>query len=141
MTKKILLVVICLIGLVIFISPIHGQGPKKTITLPNGDMIHDLNGEWEAYIDELLGTRWEKVTIKQTGSLFVVTRMHDWGPYQKGSVAMQGELDKNGLKQVQLRRLEGLVDGKGQISEDGNKLKADNGKEGREKSEVTLTRK
>jgi hypothetical protein len=51
MTKKILVVMICLIFLVIFVSTLQSQGPKKAITLPNGDVIHDLNGEWDVFIE------------------------------------------------------------------------------------------
>ena len=51
MVKKTFLVLICFIGLIIFISTLHGQGSKKTITLPNGEVIWDLNGEWDVFIE------------------------------------------------------------------------------------------
>jgi hypothetical protein len=47
MVKKTFLVLICFIGLIIFVSTLHGQGSKKTITLPSGEVVCDLNGEWD----------------------------------------------------------------------------------------------
>ncbi len=51
MTKRILAGSICFIWLIIFISTIHGQGSKKTITLPSGEVVWDLNGEWDVLIE------------------------------------------------------------------------------------------
>ena len=134
MVKKILLVLICLISLVTLVTILNGQGPKKTITLPNGDVIHDLNGEWDVY-GEHYGpwSRYGKgrftATITQTGSSVMNL---------KGSrVYMQGELDKNGFKKVQINSIDGFLDYKGQISDDGNKIILDEG----EKHRVTYTRK
>jgi len=39
-----LLVLICFTSLIIFITTLHGQGLKKTITLPNGEVVCDLIG-------------------------------------------------------------------------------------------------
>jgi hypothetical protein len=142
MVKKTFLVLICFIGLIIFISTPHGQGLKKTITLPNGEVVWDLNGEWDAFI-ELYGSmaaygsypQIEKIT--QTGSSFVAIRMiDDYNP--KGSQSLQGELDKSGIKKVtMLSPLSGASEAKGQISDDGNKIIIDNGSWAR----WTLTRK
>ncbi len=51
MVKKTFLVLICFIGLIIFVSTLHGQGSKKTITLPSGEVVCDLNGEWVAFVE------------------------------------------------------------------------------------------
>jgi hypothetical protein len=51
MVKKTVLVLICLIAIIISISTLHGQGSKKTITLPNGEVVCDLNGDWDALYD------------------------------------------------------------------------------------------
>ena len=45
MVKKTFLALICFISLIILISTLHGQGSKKTITLPNGEV--------EAYVAEV----------------------------------------------------------------------------------------
>jgi hypothetical protein len=47
MLKKIFAVVICSIVLMMLVSTLNGQGSKKTITLPNGEVVLDLNGEWD----------------------------------------------------------------------------------------------
>jgi hypothetical protein len=61
-------------------------------------------------------------------------------PYNlKGSQSLQGELDKSGIKKVTIVGVLGFMvsEAKGQISDDGNKIVIDDGKERR----VTLTRK
>jgi hypothetical protein len=77
---------ICIIGLIIFVSPLHGQGSKK-ITLPNGEEIWDLNGEWDVLVENIgpwaSGDKYTQLwKITQTGSSFVAVRMID-DPYNK----------------------------------------------------------
>jgi hypothetical protein len=144
MVKKTFLVLICFIGLIIFVSTLHGQGSKKTITLPSGEVIWDLNGEWDVFFEHygshpFPGTYPQIFRITQTGSSFVAIRMID-DPYNfKGSQSLQGELDKSGIKKVTIVGALGsmVTEAKGQISDDGNKIVIDDGKERR----VTLTRK
>jgi hypothetical protein len=142
MVKKTLLMVICIIGLVICVSTLHGQGSKK-ITLPHGEEVWDLNGEWDVFVENYgpwasAGSYSSKVKITQTGSSFVGIRMMDNPNNPKGSEAIRGELDKSGFKEIQIfaadswRRL-----AKGQISEDGNKMVI----EYAERSKSTYTRK
>ena len=82
MVKKTFLVLICFIGLIIFVSTLHGQGSKKTITLPSGEVVWDLNGEWDAFIEDYgpwiaFGSYPQIVKITQKGSSFVAIRMID----------------------------------------------------------------
>ena len=51
MVRKIIVMLLCSVGLIIFISTLHGQGSKKTITLPSGEVVCDLNGEWDAFVE------------------------------------------------------------------------------------------
>ncbi|MDK0748911.1 hypothetical protein P7A58_15455, partial [Clostridium perfringens] len=51
MVKKILVVLLCFVGLIILTSTLHGQGSKKTITLPSGEAVWDLNGEWDVRVE------------------------------------------------------------------------------------------
>jgi len=51
MVKKMFLMLICFISLTIFVSTLHGQGSKKTITLPTGEVVWDLNGEWDTFVE------------------------------------------------------------------------------------------
>jgi hypothetical protein len=142
MVKKTFLVLICFIGLIIFVSTLHGQGSKKTITLPSGEVVCDLNGEWDVRIENYglwsnFGNYPQIVKITQTGSSFVGIRMIDdpWNP--KGAEIARGELDKSGFKKVQIMSGMGPLDSKGKISEDGNKMIIDDG----EKARHTYTRK
>lgn len=118
------------------------KGVKKTITLPNGEVIWDLNGEWNALGENYgpwsqFGTTRNIIKITQTGSSLVGIRMegNPWMP--PGSEAIRGELDKSGFKKIQIISAMGPLDSKGQISEDGNKMIIDDG----EKCRVTYTRK
>ena len=142
MVKKMFLVLICFISVIILMSTLHGQGSKKTITLPSGEVVWDLNGEWDVFVENYgphaSGGSYPQIEkITQTGSSFVATRMID-DPYnKKGSQSLQGELDKNGIKKVTIFARSGPIEAKGQISEDGNKIVIDDG----EKARLTLTRK
>jgi hypothetical protein len=126
MVKKTFLVLICFIGLIILVSTLHGQGSKKTITLPSGEVVCDLNGEWDVFIESVYGGPTRDVfKITQQGSSFVAIRMMG-NPYMPpGSEGARGELDKNGFKKVQIMSAMGLLDSKGQISDDGNKMVID----------------
>jgi len=144
MLKKTFLVLICFMSLIIFISTSHGQGSKKTITLPSGEVVCDLNGEWDALYENLGEYTWvgnlkDMVRITQQGGSFVGVKMigTEWVP--KDAVSITGELDKNGFKKVSvvLTPAYALDCKGGQISEDGNKIIIDGG----ERIRVTLTRK
>ena len=59
---------------------LHGQGSKKTITLPSGEVVCDLNGEWDAFVENYgpsasAGSYPQRLKITQTGSSFVAIRM------------------------------------------------------------------
>jgi hypothetical protein len=144
MVKKTFLVLICFISLTIFISTLHGQGSKKTITLPSGEVVWDLNGEWDTFVENFsrnasAGNYPQINKITQTGSSFVSIRMID-DPYNlKGSQSLQGELDKSGIKKVTITGASGMYvsEAKGQISDDGNKIIIDDGVQIR----LTLTTK
>jgi hypothetical protein len=142
MVRKMFLMLICFISLTIFISTLHGQGSKKTITLPSGEAVWDLNGDWDAFVENYgpgasSGSYPQIEKITQTGSSFVAIRMIDDPWNLKGSQSLQGEVDKSGIKKVTILTAHGPVEAKGQISNDGNKIVIDDGNEHR----LTLTRK
>ncbi len=151
MVRKIFAVVICSIGLLIFVSTLNGQGSKKTITLPNGEVICDLNGEWDAlYEHQRLGKSTDILKITQRGGSFEGVKMIGGVYVPKDAVSIKGELNKEGIAKVQvvmrvfysgdpgkMTETQQLADCKGQISEDGNKVVID----GCEPIRVTLTRK
>lgn len=142
MTKKTFLALMCFMSILIFASTVHAQGSKKTLTLPNGEVVIDLNGEWDVRMENYGENSWagsypQLVKVKQTGSSFVGVRMMD-DPYnKKGAEQLRGELDKNGFKKVKMVSVQGEIDAKGEISEDGNKMLIDNGVRAR----ATYTRK
>jgi hypothetical protein len=143
MVKKTFLVLICFIGLIIFVSTLHGQGSKKTITLPSGEVVCDLNGEWDVFVENYgprseFGSYPSVYKVTQQGSSFMAIRMLQTpSGTHRGTTAIRGELDKSGFKKVQLITPMEYSDCKGQISEDGKKMIIDDG----EKFRVTLTRK
>ena len=141
MVKKIFVMLFCSVCLIIFVSTLHGQDSKK-ITLPNGEMVWDLNGEWDVWVENYgpsahAGSYRQIVKITQTGGSFVAIRMIDDSFNQKGGKQLQGELDKSGIKQVTTFAAIGPFEAKGQISDDGKKIVIDNGI----RHKYTLTRK
>jgi hypothetical protein len=142
MVRKFFAVVICSIGLIVFVSTLNGQGSRKTITLPSGEEVCDLNGEWDVIVENYgpsshAGSYRQIVKITQTGGSFVAIRMIDDPFNQKGGKQLQGELDKSGIKQVTNFGSIGAFEAKGQISDDGKKIVIDNGI----RHKFTLTRK
>jgi hypothetical protein len=123
MVKKILTMLFCSVCLIIFVSPLYAQGSKNTLTLPNGEVVWDLNGEWDCYTENhgpwaTKGSSSDIVKITQSGSSFKGISM----TLIKGAEAVRGELDKRGFKWAQLESDEGTLDCIGKISEDGNKM-------------------
>ena len=144
MVKKIFAVLVCFIGLIIFVSTLHGQSSKKTITLPNGEVVCDINGEWDALYEHFGAYSWvgnltDMLKITQQGGSFVGVKMIGTPYVPKDAVSIKGELDKNGIKTVRVMFSLGGpgTECKGQISEDGNKIIIDGG----ETVRLTLTRK
>jgi hypothetical protein len=148
MARKIGILLIAAIAMIAFFYTAQAQTGekkwKKTITLPNGDVILNMNGEWDVYVSYLRPVGGYRsiedgiTKITQTGSSFVGISMNALIAFRKGSEIIKGELTKSGFKQVQIisSRL-GNSDAKGQISEDGNRIIIDDG----ENLRLTFTRK
>ena len=130
--------------------------PAPKVQLPSGETVWDLSGDWEAFIETYGpaardGTCSNAYRITQTGSTFNAVRVKDDPPLTKesvevghspwgrtGSRSLQGEVERNGFKQVQIVYGGGgrILPSQGHISEDGKKIVIDNGLYVR----VTLTR-
>ncbi len=141
MVKKIFVMLFCSVCLIIFVSTLYAQGSKNTLTLPNGDVVLDLNGEWDCYTVNhgpwaSEGSSSDVIRITQSGSSFVGVRMRET-PMMKGTEAIRGELDKRGIKWVQLDTAQDPLSCVGKISEDGNKMVIDDG----QRQKRTFTRK
>ena len=143
MVKKSFLFLIFLAAIATFTAMAYSQTAKKTITLPNGEVVWDLNGEWDVFVENYgiwssFGRGMDLAEVTQQGSSFEGIRMMGTGSVQRGKVSIRGELEKNGFKKIQIYYINGnFSDGKGQISEDGNRMIIDDG----EKFRVTYTRK
>ena len=130
MTNRTFFVLMCFMSIIAFTSTAHAQSSKKTITLPNGEVILDLTGEWDVHVENY--GRWSSagnypqlVKVTQTGSSFVSIRMMS-DPYNpKGAESIRGELDKHGFKKVQIVSPQGPVEANGKIDDDGNRMVID----------------
>ena len=148
MRRKIALFSLVLTAVFFYLYLAHAQTAEeekaraKTMTLPSGEVIYDLNGEWASCAEhygswEGHGTYPDIVEIKQEGTSFVGIRLIG-NPFRlKGSLSIRGELDETGFKKVQILTGMGPLDSKGEILFYGNKIILDDG----EKLSVTLIRR
>ena len=92
--------------LFIFPPPMGKSESPGTIKLPSGEMVCDLNGEWNALFEIYGGCmQWGTikmiVNIKQGGDRFVATKLSGGGSSTKGDEVIKGELDQKGFKKVE----------------------------------------
>ena len=126
------------------------KGWEKTITLPSGEVILDMNGEWDDMGKGYgIFSPWgefspEILTITQEGNTFTAIKQigSEWVP--KGAETIKGELDKDGFKVIYSYIASEAMDGsfvwdecEWKISNNGNKIALDCGK----RIKTTLTRK
>jgi len=140
-TGKYVVLFICSLAIFAWIGLAEAQ-KAKTVKLPNGEEVVDISGEWDDHIENYgpwsgYGKYSNILKITQEGNLFVGIRMKNDRWHKAGSEAIRGELDKDGIKKVQIMSGMGPLDAKGKISENGNKIIIDNG----EKARLTLIRK
>jgi hypothetical protein len=85
-------------------SPQMGKSESpRTITLPSGEMVCDLSGEWNVLFEfygQCVGPASVKniVKIKQEGNRFVAIKLSGPGKLKKGDEVIRGELDQKGFK-------------------------------------------
>ena len=141
-TKKNAVLFISSLVIIIWIGLAQAQ-KAKTVKLPNGEEVVDIRGEWDAYFENYgLWSKYGKDTnvleITLKGYKFYGFRMKDGKYHPRNTLSIRGELDKGGIKKIQLfTGLVGWIDAKGQISEDGNKIIVD----AANKVRITLIRK
>jgi len=132
--------VLCVFG--IAITGCAQTQKVKTVTLPSGEEVMDISGLWDTQIENYgswsgYGKYSTVIEIQQEGSSFVGIRLKKTPYHDAGSKAFRGELDKNGIKTLQLLTGKGPMDANGEISEDGKTIKFDLPDKGR----FTMTRK
>ena len=121
---------------------------EKTVTLPSGEVILDMSGEWDLLYEKYGPLRGGRVldilTITQVGTTFTAIKQIGTWNVPKGAEAIKGELNKDGFKAVYAYIGAYPRDGsfvwepcKWEISENGNKVMLDCG----ERVKATLSRK
>ena len=152
MARRISILLMALIATVSFLyvayAQMAGKGWKKTVTLPNGEVILDMSGEWGVLYENygpsrLAGSSPDILTITQDGNTFVAVKQigSEWVP--KGAESIKGALDKDGFRTIYVYIWNwsednmGWVECKWEIGENGNKIVVYDGRT----LQVTLTRK
>jgi len=138
MKTKTIIWIICFIALITWTILAFAQTAKpaamKTVKLPTGEEVFDISGEWDVYVENLnalsiFGTYQQVFKITQEGNSFTGIRLKDNpppSPGKAGSTCMQGEVDKNGIKKIELITSAGArLPSVCKISEDGNKINID----------------
>jgi hypothetical protein len=99
-------------------------GMPNTITLANGQVVYDLNGDWDALYDVTkFGSNGDIVRITQKGNQFVGIKLIGNTLVGKNEITIRGKLEQNGFKNLEVHDAHDLWQGGwGKISEDGNKM-------------------
>jgi len=150
MKRRITVSILCFVVIIVWTAlacvQITKSETKKTVKLPSGEEVYDLNGEWDVNVEnygewQRFGTYPQFFKITQEGSSFTAIRLKDNPPPvpgKAGSKCIQGELDKSGFKKIEIiGGSYGIYPSEGQITEDGNKISIDSPQRAR----YTLTRK
>ena len=115
--KRILMALI--VGLVITSAQAQTDNPLKqgmpNTVMSNGEVIYDLNGEWDA--DDHQGTGTNIIRITQEGNNFEGILL-----IGKGVICMRGELERDGFKLLNRKTGEGWSASTGKIYEKCNKI-------------------
>jgi len=131
--------------LFLIFSPQMGKSESPgIITLPSGEKVCDLNGEWNALFEHF-GTcmnagSWKAIVkVKQEGNRFVGTKLSGGNPVTIGKEVIRGELDQKGYKkgEIYMPNWRWWADCKGKIADSCKKIIMDEGS----CVQVTLERK
>jgi hypothetical protein len=99
-------------------------GMVNTVTLADGSVIYDLNGEWDAVIDNgAWGISKDIIKITQEGNKFVGIKLigNQW--VGKNQETIRGELEGDGFKSLEgYTAAEGWLPSDGLILDGGNKI-------------------
>lgn len=131
MAKKIFLSPLILVGMLTLMSAAYSQTDQHRVVLPSGELICDLNGEWDALYEpygpmQMYGNIKSRIKITQQGNMFVGKSLVSTGFTPAGTEKIRGELDKDGIKKAQLTRPDkDWSDGKSEMSKDCNKMVMD----------------
>jgi len=131
MLRKMYVFLFILVVMLSFVSITYSQTEKNAVGLPGGELICDLNGEWNTLYEpygpmEHFGKIKSMIKITQQGNMFVGKSLISTGFTPAGTEKIRGALDKDGIKNVQLTRPDkDWSDGKAEMSKDCNKISID----------------
>ena len=138
MKRQLILLLSVFATVFLFISLVPAQTEmknwEKTLTLSNGEVVIDLNGEWAAIVEHYGFLKWygslpSIIEIKQEGNMFRGFNLIATPRKPKGTESIRGELDANGFKKVQMMTGRGDLDATGEIDMNGNKIIIDDGEQ------------
>ena len=125
-------------------------GWERTLTLPGGEVVLDMRGEWDVLVELAERYKWfgkpvpNIYLITQDGNTFSAVQQIEGKLLPKGTEKLKGVLDKDGFIEVQLYAIRpdqtpqfAWVPVMWKISENGNKIEFVH--EGQ--STITLTRR
>ena len=99
-------------------------GMANTVTLADGSVVYDLNGEWDAHIDNgKYGISEDVYKITQEGNKFVGIKLIGNQYVGKGEEVIRGELEGDGFKLLEgYTSAKGWLPSSGKILDGGNKI-------------------
>jgi hypothetical protein len=102
-------------------------GWEKTITLPSGEVVLDIRGEWDVLVEThgragWFGSETGITLITQEVNTFSGVKQTEGKMIRKGTKTLKAVLDKDGFKEVQIYTLGSWVPVTWEISEHGNKI-------------------
>jgi hypothetical protein len=138
MKRRISILAVCFVVLFAWAGLVFAQTAKpeaiKTVKLPSGEEVFNISGEWDVVVEHYdswahFGTYPQLFKISQEGTSFTAIRLKDSPPPttgKAGAKCMQGEVDKNGVKKVEVISGGGwILPSNCKISEDRNKINID----------------
>jgi hypothetical protein len=131
-----IITVFCVFTCALVAGVVLAQGGwEKTVTLPSGEKVLDMRGEWDALIElseryKLFGKPEPNILlITQEGNTFSAVQQIEGKMLPKGTEKLKGVLYKDGFKEVQLYAIRphqtpqfAWVPVTWEISENGNKI-------------------
>ena len=131
--------------LFLIFSPQMGKSESPgIITLPSGEKVCDLNGEWNAFFEHfgacMHAGSWKAIVkVKQEGNRFVGIKSDGGNPVTLGKEVIRGELDQTGYKkgEIYMPNWISWANCKGKIADGCKKIIMDEGS----CVQVTLERK
>jgi hypothetical protein len=138
MNRRTTIATLCMVAVIAWTGAVSAQTSTskamKTVKLPTGEEVFDLSGKWDVKIENYgelarYGSYPQTFQITQEGKSFTGIRLQDNpppSPGRAGSRSAQGEVDKSGIRKMELVTSVGAaLSTKWQVSEDGNRIDVD----------------